>query len=176
MYLFLLWFPFKGNESQYSFLWRFLRSIWDRGIRSRSFKETMNLIETIEFSPKNFEVGSRGLDPFPRSHWNRGIRTLKRLSRFSRIRSHMQNGFSPCIRALRGIVWWKKNRGSKISWHCPFKAHSVIQWHYVPVFSVQVYLCNFLSLRTSVQSQRRIILVSGAVTIWCSGSNPYVSH
>jgi hypothetical protein len=32
----------------------------------------------------------------------------------------MRNGFSPWIRALGGIVWWKKNRGSKISWQCPF--------------------------------------------------------
>jgi hypothetical protein len=29
-------------------------------------------------------------------------------------------GCSPWIRALGGIVGWKKNRGSKISWHCPF--------------------------------------------------------
>jgi hypothetical protein len=67
-----------------------------------------------------------------RSHWNRGIRfrglietagseLCKRLSR--RKRSHMQNGFRPWIRALGGIVWWK-NRGSKISWHCPFKCNS----------------------------------------------------
>jgi hypothetical protein len=30
------------------------------------------------------------------------------------------NGFSPWIRALGRIIWWK-NRGAKISWHCPFK-------------------------------------------------------
>jgi hypothetical protein len=43
------------------------------------------------------------------------------LSRFSRrLRSHMRNGFSPCISAIGGIVWWK-DRGSKISCHCPFK-------------------------------------------------------
>jgi hypothetical protein len=38
-----------------------------------------------------------------------------------RIRSHMRNGFSPWIRGPGGIVWWKKNRESKISWQCPFK-------------------------------------------------------
>jgi hypothetical protein len=36
-----------------------------------------------------------------------------------RIGSHIQHGFSPWIRALRGNVWWK-NQGLKISWHCPF--------------------------------------------------------
>jgi hypothetical protein len=152
MYLFLLLFFFKGNESQYSFSWRFPRchkdfrslieivgsdpvvsltpqdpipwSHWHRGIRSRCFKETMNLIKTFEFFTKIFKsdpvVSVRPLDPFPRSHWNRGnqsrslnwdrwIQTLQRLSRFCRrIRCHIQNRISPWIRAPGGIVWWKK--------------------------------------------------------------------
>jgi hypothetical protein len=67
---------------------------------------------------KNVHSGSR---------WNCGNRSrglletteselCKRLSLISR-----RNRFSPWIRALGRIVWWKKNRGLKISWHCPFK-------------------------------------------------------
>jgi hypothetical protein len=63
--------------------------------------------------------------PIPRSHWDRGNRfrglietagseLCKWLSRFSRRkRSHMQNGFRPWVRALGGIVWWKKTEGRK---------------------------------------------------------------
>jgi hypothetical protein len=47
-------------------------------------------------------------------HWNRFWRLSKWLS--PRIRCHMQNGFS-----IYGVDWWK-NRGSKISSYCPFKA------------------------------------------------------
>jgi hypothetical protein len=47
----------------------------------------------------------------PRSHWERGIRIFKRLSLITRqIRRQMRNGFSPWIRALGGIVKWKKPR------------------------------------------------------------------
>jgi hypothetical protein len=140
MYLFLLWFPFKGNETQYSFSWRFPRchkdsrglietagfdpavsltlrdliprSHWNRGIWSRSLIEIALTDPAVSLRPRN---------PIPRLNRNRGIWTLQRLSGFSRlIRSHMQNGFSPWIRALGGNVWWN-NRGWKISWHCPCK-------------------------------------------------------
>jgi hypothetical protein len=51
----------------------------------------------------------------------------KRLSRISRrIRSHKRNGLSPWIRALRGLCD-KKNRGSKISWHCAYKFVQVLK-------------------------------------------------
>jgi hypothetical protein len=49
---------------------------------------------------------------FQRGHWprwNRFWRLSKRLS--WRIRSHMQNGFSPWIRALGGVDWRKKTEG-----------------------------------------------------------------
>jgi hypothetical protein len=58
---------------------------------------------------------------FQRCHWhrwNRFSRLSKRLSR--RIRIHMRNGFSPWVRALGGVDWWKNQR-SKISCYCPFK-------------------------------------------------------
>jgi hypothetical protein len=82
-------------------------------------------------------IGSCGVNDtgwilLPLSHWdyrifykNVQVRSLgiidtaefelfERLSRFSRlIRSHMRNGFSLWMRALGGIVWWKKTEGWK---------------------------------------------------------------
>jgi hypothetical protein len=87
------------------------------------------LIDTAEAASA---VSLKPRNPLPWSHWNRGrgfrglIETaeadnFKRLSWISwQFWRHIWNGFSPWIRALRGIVWWK-NRGSKILWHCPFK-------------------------------------------------------
>jgi hypothetical protein len=37
----------------------------------------------------------------------------------SRIRIYIRKGFSPLIRSPGRMFWWK-NRGSKIWWHCPF--------------------------------------------------------
>jgi hypothetical protein len=55
-----------------------------------------------------------------RSHWDRGNQFWRFPNRISRrIRSHMRNVFSPWI---RWVDRWK-NRGSKISWHCPFNNH-----------------------------------------------------
>jgi hypothetical protein len=105
---------------------RIPRSHWDRGNRSRGLIETAEILTKIFMSdpavslrPRDFwqivYVRSRGLIE------TAGSELCTRLSRFSRRkRSHMQNVFRPWIRALGGIVWWK-NRGSKISWHCPFK-------------------------------------------------------
>jgi hypothetical protein len=39
----------------------------------------------------------------------------------SRIRSHFQKGFNPCIRGLGGVDLWEKNQKSKISYQSPFK-------------------------------------------------------
>jgi hypothetical protein len=53
-----------------------------------------------------------------RCHWHRMHNFCVRKSIISR--SRIQKGSSPWIRGLGDIVWWK-NRGSKISWLCPFK-------------------------------------------------------
>jgi hypothetical protein len=88
----------------------------------------LNLFQKCKSDPA---VSLKMQKPIPQSHWNRRnqshglIETVeselcKRLSPLSRqIQSNMRNGFSPWIRALEGTVWWK-NRGLKISWHCPF--------------------------------------------------------
>jgi hypothetical protein len=105
-------------------------SHWDCGIRSRVLNKTAGSDPAVSMTP---------LNPLPRSDRDYRIfyksvqvrshcvietaesELCKRLSRLSQqICSHMRNGFSPWIRALWGIVWWK-NRGSKISWLCPFK-------------------------------------------------------
>jgi hypothetical protein len=90
-----------------------LRFNWDCEI---FFNPPHSLIEITRTDP------AISLKPWkPRSDWDHGIWTFNRLSNLSwRIRSHMQNGFSPWIRALGGIVQWKKNRGRKISWQCSF--------------------------------------------------------
>jgi hypothetical protein len=50
-------------------------------------------------------------DLIPWSHWHCRIRTFQRLSEFSRQKLyHMRHGLSPWIKALGGIVWWKKPR------------------------------------------------------------------
>jgi hypothetical protein len=44
-----------------------------------------------------------------RCHWHRSSQNRRFLSRISsRIPSHMQKGFNPCIRGLGEVVWWKK--------------------------------------------------------------------
>jgi hypothetical protein len=98
-----------------------LQSHWHSWIRFHC------LIETMEFF---YQVISRGVidttvslttrDLIPRYYWQRGIwsrgvidtaesELFEWLSRFSRrIWSHMQNGFSPWIRALGGLFDEKK--------------------------------------------------------------------
>jgi hypothetical protein len=86
-------------------------------------RKNVNKIENFCLSSVS-AVSLRPRDWFPWSHWNRRIRfrglietaetdseLCKRLSQFSqRKRSHMQKGFKPWIKALGGIVWWKKLR------------------------------------------------------------------
>jgi hypothetical protein len=97
-----------------------LRCQWNRGIRSRSFNDTTESasvvsLETWESFTKIFHIS----DPPP--HWNYRIRIFKLLSQItSRIRSQMQNGFGPWVRALGGDCLMKKKPRVKISWHCPF--------------------------------------------------------
>jgi hypothetical protein len=55
-------------------------------------------------------------------HWNRMHNFCVRKSIISwRIRSRIKKGFSPWIRAQL-VLFDEKNRGSKISWHCPFNS------------------------------------------------------
>jgi hypothetical protein len=102
--------------------------------------------KSIRKSPKSDSaVSLRPRDWFPQSHWNRGIRfcglietaeseLCKRLSQFSRRkRSHMPNGFRPWIRALGGIVWWKKTEGRKSRDTVPLIAHlNHHNWTFTP--------------------------------------------
>jgi hypothetical protein len=122
----------------------FRGSHWDRASASEVSLRTTHCILTqcagenkrlfIYLFIYNTESASAvSLKPPNLPYWNRGsgfhglietaeANNFKRLSRISRrFRSHMRNGYSPWIRALGGVDWWKKNRGSKISWHCPFK-------------------------------------------------------
>jgi hypothetical protein len=52
------------------------------------------------------------------------------------ILSHMWNGFSQWIRALKAIVWWK-NHGPKISWNCPFKQFIAHTFHITTIWNIQ---------------------------------------
>jgi hypothetical protein len=55
----------------------------------------------------------------------------KRLFKFSwLIRSHMRNEFSPWIRALGGIVWWKKTEGQKSCHTLPLRKMVTNQFSY----------------------------------------------
>jgi hypothetical protein len=104
------------------------RSNWNH--RSR-FRGLIATAEAASAAKAAFAVSLKPPNPLPRPYCNRGsgfcslIETaeadnFKQLSRISwRFRSHMRNCFSPWIRDLGGVDWWK-NRGSKISWHCPF--------------------------------------------------------
>jgi hypothetical protein len=106
-----------------NFCHRYPQSHWDRGIGFCGLIETAGFESAVSLRPR---------DSNSRSHWDHGNRfrslietagseLCKLLSRFSRRkRSHMQNGYRPWIRALGGL-FDEKNRGSKISWHCPFK-------------------------------------------------------
>jgi hypothetical protein len=54
--------------------------------------------------------------------WGQNHRFQSRIS--SRIPSHLQKGFKPCIRGP-GEVVLLKNQRPKISWHCPFNGFFV---------------------------------------------------
>jgi hypothetical protein len=60
VYLFLLWYPFEGNESQNPFSLRILR--WHNDIRGPN--ETAGSDTVVSWKPQ---------DLIPQSHWNRGI-------------------------------------------------------------------------------------------------------
>jgi hypothetical protein len=134
MYLFLLWFPLKGKGANNRF------REWSHGLidtagsdpavsltprdttgsalavsmtplnplpttTTKSFTKMSNSDPAVSLPPRG--IWSRD----PRCHWHRGIRTFQTIiSIFSANKSHMRNGFSPWIRALEGIVWWKKPR------------------------------------------------------------------
>jgi hypothetical protein len=101
----------------------------------RSLIETAKAASTVSLKPPK---------PLPRSHWNRGIRfrglseTAKAASAISLIplKPKISNNYlkflgdfeaickttlAPESGPYRGDCLMKKNRGSKISWHCPFK-------------------------------------------------------
>jgi hypothetical protein len=106
----LLIFTFSSKYMYVMFPYVFLSLIprcqWHRWIYFRC------LIETTGSFSKNYnlqKVRSRGVIDTAES------KLFKRLSRFSQqIRRHMRNGFSPWIRALGGIVWWKKSEGENL--------------------------------------------------------------
>jgi hypothetical protein len=98
----------------YSFLLKFVSGfhglIWNRESRFRSLIETAESASAVSLRPPN-QLPRKTVEAYH----------FKRFSRISRRnRSHIRNGFSPWIRALGGIVWWKK-RWAKILWHFPFK-------------------------------------------------------
>jgi hypothetical protein len=76
----------------------------------------------LKFFLLDSAVSLKPLKPLPRFHWNHGsglcglidtaeADNLKQFSRISRrFPSHMQNGFTPWIRALGGVDWWKNPR------------------------------------------------------------------
>jgi hypothetical protein len=104
---FCIWPNIRGKNRQYSNF---------SGVNDR--RKTTTGISLTKFFLRNYEIVkqfknfmrnlSGVLDDF---HWF--LPLSKRFAR--RILSHMRNGFSPWIRALGGDDWWKKNRGSKIS-------------------------------------------------------------
>jgi hypothetical protein len=62
----------------------------------------------------------------------RGVDFRRRIS--PRIRTYMQNRFSPWIRGPPGVQFNEKNRGSKIYWDCPFKylfTHMAIRFFFL---------------------------------------------
>jgi hypothetical protein len=123
-------------------------------------------METIFFSVNDSMV-SLGI---PRFQWHRWIRfpcietkesftkmsksdpavslkpgdpNFSKFSRFSRrIQSHMRYDFRPWIRALWGIVWWKKSEGRKSRDTVPLKnikVQSIQRWNfnsYVNIHSI----------------------------------------
>jgi hypothetical protein len=88
--------PIKGNHRKNQYICKHCIPIVNR--KRHYYRGTLT---------KNFRV--RGLIETAESDFGDFVETS--YHRFSRrIRSHMQNGFRPWIRALGGIVWWKKPR------------------------------------------------------------------
>jgi hypothetical protein len=84
----------------------------------------------------------------------------------SRIRIYIRQGFSPLIRGPGRMFWWNKNRGSKISWHCPFKFNQILSFlRFIcfGTFRFPALLISSISLR-----RRRTLL-------WRAISNDLVS-
>jgi hypothetical protein len=58
------------------------------------------------------QVTAKSMTPLcmsQRSHWLNCDKSRRLQSRFSRrILIHVEKGFNPCLRGLRGVVWWKK--------------------------------------------------------------------
>jgi hypothetical protein len=112
-------------------------------------------------------------DSIPRSHWHRGIRSrglietaeselCKRLSRFSlRIRSYMRNSLSPWIRALGGIVWFKKPRVENLV--NPFK--KLRHW-WVPVINLDISSLNIMWILAALNQLWLIEMVSSRLCTW----------
>jgi hypothetical protein len=65
--------------------------------------------------------------------------------RSPRNRIWMQNSFSPWIRGPRGTVK-RKNRGSKISWHCPFHRYMVLFFRKLTI--LYVYRIYWISVHS----------------------------
>jgi hypothetical protein len=109
--------------------WNLKSSFWAHNFFKREYPATLfqgnfpipylNLIQKkLGNSRLNFRFHwGRGHWP----HWNRFWRLSKRLSQ--RIRSHMRYGFSPWIRALGEVDWFKKPRFENLYNHvnplCP---------------------------------------------------------
>jgi hypothetical protein len=86
------------------------RSHWNRRSRFRGLIDTKESTSAVSLKPRK---------QLPQSHLGRWRRQFQTIISW-RFQSRMWNGFSPWIRALGGLID-EKNRGSKISWHCPFK-------------------------------------------------------
>jgi hypothetical protein len=99
-------FPLKGMGANDRFrewscsVCRIPRFYWHRGIGSRGVNDTAESASPFSLRLRNIRS--------PRSD-SAESELFKRLSRIAWL-SHMRNGFSPLIRALERIVWWKKPR------------------------------------------------------------------
>jgi hypothetical protein len=70
---------------------------------------------------------------------------FKKIRISSRIRIYLRKGFSPLNRSPGRMFWWKKNRGSKISWHCPLNADF---WQ-LPFITVYINCINLLNVASN---------------------------
>jgi hypothetical protein len=138
--------------------------------RSRGFNNTAESASVV--SVRLWNLLQKCSCRILRSHWDLG----KRLSWISRrILSHMRNSFSPWIRALGKIVWWKKNRGSKISWHCPFKKHSSIHTrNFFSLSSTSGTICHKINQVLAALRQIKVRLGAFCTSnIWFLSYNLY---
>jgi hypothetical protein len=95
------------------------RGHWNRRIFFFGLIDTAESASAVSLKPPNLLLHLRPIWTAEADH----SKWTTRISR--RIWSHMRNGFSPWIRALG---FDEKNRGSKISWHCPFKVSCFHYW------------------------------------------------